>query len=193
MSKTRTITAIAPGKAILFGEHAVNRGQPALAVAVGLYARCTITSHDAGWRFVGGGREQETSREEIGALHERVTAWRAAGDVAKIRALATDDYFAPQKYLLAGAFGTALPAGLSVTWESEIPSSSGLGSGGAAYAALVTAVAPFLPERPSDADRGAWARLGDVIAHGGVASGLDTQTALRGGVIRYEGDGTGVP
>jgi mevalonate kinase len=82
---------------------------------------------------------------------------------------------------------------MALEWESEIPSSSGLGSGGAAFTAMVAAVAPLLPEPPGLEQRAAWARLGDVIAHGGIASALDTQTSLLGGVIRYTGTGLAEP
>jgi mevalonate kinase len=38
-----------------------------------------------------------------------------------------------------------------------------------------------------------WAQRGDVVAHGGVASGLDTQTSLHGGAIRYTAERQGEP
>ena len=37
--------------------------------------------------------------------------------------------------------------------------------------------------------RAGWAHLGDVVAHGGIASALDTQTSLLGGIIRFTGHG----
>ena len=46
------IIASAPAKAILLGEHSVNRGQSALAVSVGLRVRCTLSLDDVvGYRF----------------------------------------------------------------------------------------------------------------------------------------------
>ena len=43
--------------------------------------------------------------------------------------------------------------------------------------------------RPDDPQRreagGGSAHRGDVVAHGGVASRLDTQTSLAGGVVRF--------
>jgi mevalonate kinase len=64
-----------------------------------------------------------------------------------------------------------------------------LGSGGAAFTALVTAFMRLVTNKPSIETRADWAHRGDVIAHGGIASGLDTQTSLFGGVIRYTGQG----
>lgn len=183
-------SASAPAKAILFGEHAINRGQPALSVAVGLYARCRVAPRaDGTYRFRSGERAQAVPREAVAGFARRVEALRAAEDLEGIRALAAEDFFGPPKYVLASAFGDALPEGLDVAWESEIPPSSGLGSGGAAFTALVAAVAPLLPAPPSMEDRAAWAHRGDILAHGGTASALDTQTSLLGGVIRYAGQG----
>jgi len=189
-SEPERVTAVAPGKAILFGEHAVNRGQPALSAAVGLYARCRVRAGTGGeYRFRSGSRSQETPRAAVLELARVVEGYRDAEDYEALRRLASGDYFSPQKYVLASMFGDALPAALEMEWESEIPSSSGLGSGGAAFTALVAAVSPLLPEPPSLEQRAAWARLGDIIAHGGVASALDTQTSLLGGVIRFTGMG----
>ncbi|MGH2354846.1 MAG: mevalonate kinase family protein, partial [Chloroflexota bacterium] len=193
----RQITARAPGKVILFGEHAINRGQPALAASVGLYATCRLApSGRRGYRFrsrtPGGGdaRTGEASREEIVRLGREVDGFQAAEAYEGIRRLASADFFAPTKYILASALGEALPEGLEIEFGSEIPQSCGLGSGGAAFAALACALAAWRGEgdgkRADDRERLAdWAHRGDVIAHGGVASRLDTQTSLCGGVIRY--------
>lgn len=183
MSRVR---AQAPGKAILFGEHAINRGQPAIAAAVGLYARCSVARAED-FVFAGGGREARAARREIAELGLEVDRMRATEAYERIRTLARSDYFAPQKYILAKMFGAALPEGLRIEWESEIPGSSGLGSGGAAYTAMVAASSELLPVAPSLLERAQWAQLGDVIAHGGVASGLDTQTSLLGGVVLFRG------
>lgn len=180
--------ARAPGKVILFGEHAINRGQPALAASVGLYATCRA-SDASEFSFASAGRIQRVPRAVLLGLREDVEHLRASENYEGIRALARHDYFAPQKYVLASAFDEALPEGLRLEWESAIPSSSGLGSGGAAFTAMVSAILPWLPEKSLPRTRAAWAQLGDIIAHGGIASGLDTQASLLGGVICFTGHG----
>jgi mevalonate kinase len=54
---------------------------------------------------------------------------------------------------------------------------------------MVAAVTTLLGQDASPEQRADWARRGDVIAHGGIASALDTQTSLLGGVIRFTGQG----
>jgi mevalonate kinase len=186
-------SASAPAKAILIGEHAVNRGAAALAVSVGLRARCTVRPADApGYRFTGGGHAHETSRDALLALGRAIDRARAEADYGAIQQLAARDFFAPAKYALAG-LGAALPAALDVRFESEIPQAAGLGSGGATVVALVAAAARLLGEH-GDARRLAdLARRGDIVAHGGVASGLDSQTSLFGGAIRYTAEREGEP
>lgn len=185
---TAVSSATSPGKVILFGEHAINRGQPAIAVAVGMYARCRVTGSDC-FRFRGGSRSESATRDQVLEFGERVDDARRRDDYETIRRLAREYYFGPQQYVLFSAFGSHLPAGLAFEWESELPSGSGLGSGGAAFTSMVTAIAPWLPYPPTLTQRAEWAQRGDIVAHGGVASGLDTQTSLLGGAILYTGTG----
>lgn len=189
-------TATAPAKAILLGEHAVNRGQAALAVSVGLSATCTVRYDPAAseprYEFVSARHTATTTREAVLAIGRMVDLWRESEDYAAIQRFANSDFFGPTQYVLA-AFGEVLPPSLAIHFESEIPPSAGLGSGGASFVALVGALARLLELEPSARQLAAWARRGDVVAHGGIASGLDTQTSLYGGVIRYTADREGEP
>lgn len=181
------IMATAPGKVILFGEHAINRGQPALATSVGIFARCRLTpAEEPGYRLRSGPHEQVVDRAALTALATEVDARLAAGHYGVIRRLASSDYFAPAKYILASTIEHGLPQALALEWLSDLPGSSGLGSGGAAFTAMVAAVSATLPTPPSLQQRAVWAHRGDIVAHGGVASALDTQTSLLGGVIRLQ-------
>jgi len=202
------VTATAPGKVILFGEHGVNRGQPAIAASVGLYAHCTASLPSGrgesraevqrGICFRSGDHETQSSREEILALREQVEIWRKDQNYECIRALKAKDFFASQKYVLGSMFEEALPSALELVWESEVPAASGLGSGGSAFTSMVAAVSELVQgggikmAAAFDSDlqqRADWAHRGDIIAHGGIASALDTQTSLFGGVIRFTGQG----
>jgi mevalonate kinase len=186
------ITATAPAKVILFGEHAVNRGQAALAVSVGLYTTCRIAIEGDGYVLASDSWMSSATRREILELGQSLDCYRDAQDVETIQRIAAGDYFAPAKYVLA-ALGDDLPERLSVTFSSNIPQSAGLGSGAAAFVALAAGLAGLLDLPTEQQWIGHWARRGDIVAHGGVASGLDTQTALLGGAIRYTTEREGEP
>jgi mevalonate kinase len=190
MTAPTAITASAPGKAILFGEHAINRGQPALSTAVGLYARCTVRRRSDGLiHFASDACADTVSPEMIHTLGQQVADERRRADYDAIRKLARSDYFGPQKYILSVMFPDGFEAGLALEWKSEVPAHSGLGSGGSAFVAMVAAVCAMFRPTASLEERAMWAHCGDIIAHGGVASALDTQTSLLGGVIRFAGQG----
>lgn len=187
------ITASAPAKAILFGEHSVNRGQRALAVSIGLRVQCTVNTNAITFVFESDNHLQTCTRSELIQLNQQVDHWQAAQDYAAICQMALSDYFAPAKYIIAKVFGDALPNGLHCCWQSDIPSAGGLGSGGASFVALATALVHAQTPAHTSANNPttlherirAFAYLGDIIAHGGVASGLDTSTCTLGGVIGY--------
>lgn len=190
------VTAIAPAKAILLGEHAVNQGQAALAVSIGLYTSCHITvnahtGNAAAIRLVSGDRTETTQQQAIRTLGRMIDAYRADGNYAAIQHVAGNDFWAPTKYVLA-ALDDDLPP-LTIEFTSNIPQSAGLGSGGASFVALAAGVAQLLEYNGGAKELAAWAHRGDLVAHGGVASGLDTQTSLFGGAIRYTAAAQGEP
>jgi mevalonate kinase len=115
------ITASAPGKIILFGEHAVVYGRPAIAVPV-TQVRATVTIEP-------GGR---------GVIIHAVDTGRTV-DYAHADPL--DPLAAIVRVTLAH-FGLAAPD-LSISIRSTIPIASGLGSGAAVSVAMVRALAEW--------------------------------------------------
>lgn len=195
--ETLSITATAPGKLIFLGEHAVNRGQMALAVSVGLYSSCTLAlphpSLPDGYTLeTETHAARHTTREDILSLGQTIDSYLANGDYAAIQQRARADFFAPAKYVLA-AFGEALPPTLAISFSSKLPPSAGLGSGGSIFVALSAALATLLHQALTPQELARHAVRGDMIAHGGTASGLDTQTSLYGGAIRYRLQTQGEP
>jgi mevalonate kinase len=182
------VIASAPAKAILLGEHAVNREHPALAAALGLRASCALRTRDGGgYSFGAGERRESGDLDDVRRFRADVDAARRSGALERIAEIAARDFFAPARYVLAELLERA-PAkfgGLDAEWESPIPVGAGLGSGAAASAAFAVAAGELLgaPVERREAAELAW--HGDVIAHGGVASGLDSGTSALGGVVRY--------
>jgi mevalonate kinase len=148
-------TAAAPGKIILFGEHAVVYGQPAIAVPVNqVKARVVV---------------EPALRGVPGAVHI------LAGDVHLDSCL--DDL--PLAHPLAAALRLVLaelridhcPA-CTVRIASTIPVASGLGSGAAVSVALLRAFSAFLGKPLSDEQVSALAFEVEKIHHG-TPSGID--------------------
>ena len=124
MSTGRIFEATAPGKIILFGEHAVVYGRPALAAPVThLRARALIElANGSGVRLV-------------------------APDLGRDTMLATaraDNPLAATVRLVEQHAGLAVPPGAIVTVTSAIPIASGLGSGAAIAVAVIRALSACL-------------------------------------------------
>ena len=152
-------TASAPGKVILFGEHAVVYGQPAIAVPV-TQVQATI--------------EVEPAPPDSGLTI-------VASDLGTSFSLST----APQDEPLTAAARRTLThlsapePDATLTISSTIPIASGLGSGAAVSAALVRALAGFLGHTLEPAQVSALVFEVETIHHG-TPSGIDNT------VVSYE-------
>ena len=116
--------ATAPGKIILFGEHAVVYGQPAIAVPVSqLRATAVVASgQEAGIRLVAPDLDQNMMLTET----------------------SDDDPIAAVIAQVQSAAGLKELPDLVITVTSDIPVASGLGSGAAITASVIRALAHFL-------------------------------------------------
>ncbi len=144
--------ASAPGKIILFGEHAVVYGQPALAVPV-TQVQATATV-------------ERSSRAGI---------WIDAPDVGlagELSHLPPDDPLAAAVRLVLQTLTVSSPPDLKINIRSSIPVASGLGSGAAVSVALVRALSAQLGQPLPDETVSALAYEVEKLHHG-TPSGID--------------------
>lgn len=144
--------ASAPGKIILFGEHAVVYGRPAIAVPV--------TQVHADVEVV------EASRPGI---------WIHAPNVdldAELNTLPSDHPLAAVIHNLFFSLGISPFPPLDITINSTIPVASGLGSGAAVSVALVRALSSALGHPLTDEQVNAFAYEIERLHHG-TPSGID--------------------
>jgi len=168
----------APGKTILFGEHAAVYGHPALVAA--LDHRMTVTARASTFSERGMLRLEIPSLRiaRTVALTQTVDAVKEPGDLA----------------ILAVTIGTAdlirHPDGFHIRIDSTIPAGSGFGSSAALAVAVVAACRRACGD---DIAPDEIARLASSIERHqhGRASGVDVQAVLRGGVLlcRLSDDG----
>jgi len=148
-------TASAPGKIILFGEHAVVYGQPAIAVPVmQVRARATVTPN-----ILGSPGEVRILAPDVGldSLWGQLSPENPIG--AALRGV----------YVSLGV--TQVPA-CTLKITSTIPVASGLGSGAAVTVAIIRALGGFLGQTLPDEQVSTLAYEVEKIHHG-TPSGID--------------------
>jgi len=146
------ITSSAPGKIILFGEHAVVYGQPALAVPVTqLHADVRIEEIFSPGVWINAPNIQ---------LHSRLDSLAPSHPLA-----------ATVKNTLS-TLGVSYLSGISILIRSSIPVASGLGSGAAVSVALIRALARYVGRPLTDEQVSALAFETEKLYHG-TPSGID--------------------
>ncbi len=148
---TERVTAFAPGKVILFGEHAVVYGRPAIAVPVlQVRAEATIEPGDDGHVSI--------DASDIGRQYELDGA-RADDPIAAIIRLTVKHLNVPSR-------------GFHLHVHSTIPVARGLGSGAAVSVAVAHALAGFFQKQVSKEELSALAFQIEKLHHG-TPSGID--------------------
>ena len=147
-----TTTSSAPGKVILFGEHAVVYGRPALAIPVTqLQATATVSKNSRGGIWV-----------EAPNIHLS----------SELSQLAPEQPLAAVINSVFEILNITRPPACTVYLQSTIPVASGLGSGAAVSVAILRALSAFLGRPLSDEQINKLAYEAEKLHHGNP-SGID--------------------
>ena len=148
------VLASAPGKCILFGEHAVVYGQPAVAVAIDARIRVKIEKSESGWQ-IDGMKFDKSRHPHLDAILKRM--WTGDGG-APLSIQIESDLFGAAGLGSSAAICAATAAGIlhiRGTPVDELP---------------LTGIATT-------------AHLAEAEAQGGRASPIDTSTSTLGGAV----------
>jgi len=161
------ITATSPGKIILFGEHAVVYGEPAIAVPISSVQTRAIVN------AVIGGSSGEIQID--------------APDISLSAAVMELDPNHPLRAAVVAVVGNKDPGEIpacKIQISSTIPAASGLGSGAAVSTALIRAFSAFLGQRLTDEQVSHLTFEVEKIHHG-TPSGIDNTVIAHQKPIYY--------
>jgi mevalonate kinase len=155
-------TTTAPGKIILFGEHAVVYGQPAIAVPVNQVRARAVVEPSPRWapgavRILAGDINLDSCLDDLPLAHPLATALR---------------------FVMTELNIDRCPA-CTVRISSTIPVASGMGSGAAVSVALLRAFSAFLGKALSDEQVNTLTYEVEKIHHG-TPSGIDNTVITYG-------------
>lgn len=184
-------TALAPGKLILSGEHAVVHGAPALAIAINRFAKTTVSaSTPAHIGFELKNLPYHASMT-VGALKQikqklkdRYHAF-SQGEVGIRDVLKLP--FELSQYAVSKLLGERHEhneQGMHVTTESTVPMGCGMGSSAAMIVSMLHAIANYQGLVFDEEHYFQQAVDAENLQHG-RSSGLDIRVALRGGCLHY--------
>lgn len=178
-----TVTASAPGKAILFGEHAVVYGKPAIAVAVDKRARVTITEGTTDNIQV---KIPELDvHGSINTDNGYISQLTSSGEVEENPSTIDTGIM---EYIKSALFQEELESswdhGLDLEVDLEIPIGAGLGSSAAITVATLAAMARYQEQELSLENLAHIAHQVELEVQG-AASPLDTTVSTHGGFLYF--------
>ena len=179
--------AIAPGKIILFGEHAVVYGKLGIAGAIGMYTTCearesdafvmTIPSRDFEWSL---------TQDQIKDVCDKADARIKSKKFAEISRMVKDRWFNCVAYVLGKMAEDHNISPVKVSIESELH--KGMGGSASFFASVAQSVSDLYSLGLTKKEISDLAYKGDVISHAGMPSGIDNSTVTFGGYIKFRKD-----
>jgi mevalonate kinase len=187
-----SLTARAPAKLILSGEHAVVYGHPALAMAINRYTESTIHATTPPHITVALPDLNETQHITLTDLMQRqhtltqryqrfLDGHLAIGDV--LQAPSELVHYAVSQVL--EKLPHPLCTGLTLSTQSNIPIGCGMGSSAATVLSALFAVSHFLSLNMHKEDYLTLGISAENLQHG-RSSGLDLHISYQGGCLRYQ-------
>lgn len=192
ISNVHSISAKAPAKLIISGEHAVVYGFPSIAMAIDLYAVSEVAKNKhnlLGFDFANLKYNAKHTLNTISKLKDKafVDYHRFLKGECSIREVINKPFellqFAVSHFL--DKLNIVLPGGIDIKTHSNIPTGCGLGSSAATIMSLLYAVGHLLDLNLSKARYIELGKTAENLQHG-KSSGLDITLTVEGGCMKYE-------
>lgn len=192
--KVEDIKVYAPGKLILSGEHAVVYGQPALAMAVNRYVTATVTRETVPQVLFDLSDLSHSSRLSYDALHllkEKIKQkyYRFIRGDYSIRDVLQKPFELAQFAMgvLAESLNLAVPQGVKIHVQSDLPIGCGMGSSAATIVSVMQAISNCMQLHIPRETLYKLALEAENMQHG-HSSGLDLRVAMQGGCLYVQNE-----
>jgi mevalonate kinase len=171
------VVASAPAKIILFGEHFVVYGEPAIVLAIDKRAHATVNRREDKRLHV------QSVNLNLAGFFENGTFKPEQGDAKEAKAK-----FEPVRLAIEKVLGKyKKDVGLDVEINSTIPVAAGLGSSAAVVTAVTAAVGALLDLKMSKEDVFRITFESEKVVHG-TPSGVDPAISTFGGTLLFQID-----
>lgn len=184
--RLRKTKASAPGKVILFGEHAVVYDKLGIAASVDLNCFIEVSTNNENkvtYEIKKIGMKKSMTKEELFELYETVERLKGEERFDEIKELQKKEKLNAALFLISSLMKKYGFVPADVVGDSGVPKN--LGSSSSAFSATAMAVSKFLGKDLSKEEICNLAYQGDVVAHGGTPSGIDNSIVTYGGYIQY--------
>jgi len=177
----------APGKIILFGEHAVVYDKLGIACAIGKRCLVKVSPQKRDGVFIKSKNlnlSKFMGKEKLFNFLKLLTDLKNQKKLNQIKEIYKKDKLAPSFFVIGNIFQKYGFKSLKIEINSEIPKN--LGSSSALFSALSFGVLKFFKKNPTKKEVSDFAFEGDIIAHGGTPSGIDNAIVTFGGYLEYK-------
>lgn len=172
----------APGRIILFSEHAIDYDKLGLATAVDLRSYCEI---DKAKNFIIENiGTVKTNEAELGDIFLDVEQMIEKKDFLGINNLLKNDPNICVKYILASFVQEYEISPIKIRIKTQLR--KGMAASASVFSALTKALSEYFSLNLTKKQISDFAYKGDVIAHGGIPSGIDNITTTFGGFVSYK-------
>ena len=181
------IITSAPGKIILFGEHAVVYDKLGISCAIGKRCTVKISPYEKEGVFIQAkdlNLKKFIGKEKLFNFLKLLTTFKNQKKFSQIKKIYEKDKLTPSFFVVGNIFKKYGFKKIKIEIRSEIPKN--LGSSSAVFAAISLGVSKILGKNLTKKEISNFAFLGDIIAHGGTPSGIDNNTVTFGGYLKYK-------